>query len=423
MYTIDEIRIDNFWLRLNAECKFNKNVNIIIGKNGSGKTTFMNIVHAALSVDLEAIADNDFNKIEIKLSDGSKKKTIKLKKIESDRPPFQAIEYQISKQKHTLRALSSEDRVSVMYRRKAIEASRVLKAELNEYVSLSSLSVYRLRNTEDLEVKDRSGRRVISPVDYRLEQLSKELTQYKLELSQKVNLISNELQKDVLASILYSDSSESGLAIPKDFNKLKEKRSLFQAYRRLSAFDPSIRKNIISHIDAIDEAVIKLKNDEELTEKDFGAFQSFVRTQKIIEMSLQSETEIDKTNKPITDFIETISEFIEDKHFTFEAGELVAYNEQTEDFDDIPTEKLSSGEKQLLILLIEALLQKKKKCIYLADEPELSLHIQWQRNIIPAIKNLNPNAQIIVATHSPEVASKYRKSLIDMKKVLLDAKS
>ncbi|EKN5948203.1 ATP-binding protein, partial [Yersinia enterocolitica] len=48
------------------------------------------------------------------------------------------------------------------------------------------------------------------------------------------------------------------------------------------------------------------------------------------------------------------------------------------------------------------------------DEPELSLHIAWQKNIIPAIKELNPNAQIIAATHSPEVASNYKNSIFDM---------
>ena len=54
----------------------------------------------------------------------------------------------------------------------------------------------------------------------------------------------------------------------------------------------------------------------------------------------------------------------------------------------------------------------------MTDEPELSLHISWQRKIIPAIKQLNPNAQIIAATHSPEVASKYRNSIYNMEEII-----
>ena len=88
------------------------------------------------------------------------------------------------------------------------------------------------------------------------------------------------------------------------------------------------------------------------------------------------------------------------------------------DYGEIDLIKLSSGEKQLIILLVEALLQKNKKHIFLADEPELSLHIAWQRKIIPAIKKINPNAQIIVATHSPEVASKYKGSIFDMEELI-----
>ncbi|MCV5592266.1 ATP-binding protein, partial [Escherichia coli] len=68
----------------------------------------------------------------------------------------------------------------------------------------SSLSVYRLRNSDDFEVKDKYGSRFINPVDYKLSELIQELTKYQLELSQKARDIALELQKEVLASILYS---------------------------------------------------------------------------------------------------------------------------------------------------------------------------------------------------------------------------
>ena len=35
------------------------------------------------------------------------------------------------------------------------------------------------------------------------------------------------------------------------------------------------------------------------------------------------------------------------------------------------------------------------------DEPEISLHIDWQQKLIGLIRELNPNAQIILSTHSP----------------------
>ncbi|MDM8549104.1 AAA family ATPase [Desulfobacterales bacterium HSG2] len=66
-------------------------------------------------------------------------------------------------------------------------------------------------------------------------------------------------------------------------------------------------------------------------------------------------------------------------------------------------ENLSSGEKQILIILLTTLLQDRKKCILLMDEPEISLHIDWQRSLIKNIRRINPNCQVIIATHSPTV--------------------
>ena len=66
-------------------------------------------------------------------------------------------------------------------------------------------------------------------------------------------------------------------------------------------------------------------------------------------------------------------------------------------------EQLSSGEKQLLLILLKVFLQEKKPAIIFMDEPEISLHIRWQREIIDRIRQINPSCQIIIATHSPSM--------------------
>lgn len=63
--------------------------------------------------------------------------------------------------------------------------------------------------------------------------------------------------------------------------------------------------------------------------------------------------------------------------------------------------KLSSGEKQMLVILLTVLVQDKQPCVLLMDEPEVSLHIEWQQRIISIIREMNPHAQIILTTHSP----------------------
>lgn len=64
---------------------------------------------------------------------------------------------------------------------------------------------------------------------------------------------------------------------------------------------------------------------------------------------------------------------------------------------------LSSGEKQALYIFLKVLVQNKKDYILLMDEPEISLHVDWQQKLIDNILRLNPNCQIIVSTHSPSM--------------------
>ena len=65
--------------------------------------------------------------------------------------------------------------------------------------------------------------------------------------------------------------------------------------------------------------------------------------------------------------------------------------------------QLSSGEKQLLVILLTVLVQDGQPCVLFMDEPEVSLHIEWQQQLISLIRRLNNNVQIILTTHSPAV--------------------
>lgn len=64
---------------------------------------------------------------------------------------------------------------------------------------------------------------------------------------------------------------------------------------------------------------------------------------------------------------------------------------------------LSSGEKQILVILLTVLLQDRKPYVLFMDEPEVSLHIEWQEKLITSIRQINPHVQIILSTHSPAV--------------------
>lgn len=69
--------------------------------------------------------------------------------------------------------------------------------------------------------------------------------------------------------------------------------------------------------------------------------------------------------------------------------------------EDIGLATLSSGEKQVLGIFIETLLADIGTL--LIDEPEMSLHVDWQKDLISFMNKLNPRTQLILATHSPEI--------------------
>lgn len=65
--------------------------------------------------------------------------------------------------------------------------------------------------------------------------------------------------------------------------------------------------------------------------------------------------------------------------------------------------KLSSGEKQMLVILLTVLVREGTHSVLFMDEPEASLHIEWQQKLIGMIRRLNPDVQLILSTHSPAV--------------------
>lgn len=75
---------------------------------------------------------------------------------------------------------------------------------------------------------------------------------------------------------------------------------------------------------------------------------------------------------------------------------------------------LSSGERHLLSLLTLFLILGRDRNFFFIDEPELSLNIKWQRQLLPLLSKLNPNSQIIAATHSPAIANENSNYLVEL---------
>lgn len=77
--------------------------------------------------------------------------------------------------------------------------------------------------------------------------------------------------------------------------------------------------------------------------------------------------------------------------------------------ENIPLSSLSSGEQHEIILIFDLLFNVPENCLVLIDEPEISLHVAWQRKFIPDVLNVSSvaNFRFIIATHSPQIMGTY----------------
>lgn len=78
--------------------------------------------------------------------------------------------------------------------------------------------------------------------------------------------------------------------------------------------------------------------------------------------------------------------------------------------------QLSSGEKQEIVLFYDLIFKTKEKVLLLIDEPEISLHITWQKKFMDDLLRIikYKKFNVIVATHSPQIINNHWERQIDL---------
>lgn len=145
----------------------------------------------------------------------------------------------------------------------------------------------------------------------------------------------------------------------------------------------------------------------EKLQSDYGYYLSDLvkeLTERINSNSSITKAELDKINERKNLFISLVNECFAEtgKTLSNDSTKLVFLKDNA---IGIYPKELSSGEKQLLIILLTVLLERGEEYILMLDEPEISMHISWQYKLIDMILQLNPNVQIILTTHSPMIFS------------------
>ena len=170
----------------------------------------------------------------------------------------------------------------------------------------------------------------------------------------------------------------------------------------ISTFDNRLKEH--DAIQRLSEGNVKTELDWEIyrLQKRYLSYQ-LAQGKKAIELLTNKapQEELDKLTAHKNRFFDIIDSMFANtsKRIDRECEELVFNSE----WGRISPYQLSSGEKQLLLILATVLTENNKPAILLMDEPEISLHFDWQSCLIENIRTLNPNVQVIMSTHSPAV--------------------
>ena len=134
----------------------------------------------------------------------------------------------------------------------------------------------------------------------------------------------------------------------------------------------------------------------------------------LIKNLIDSYNEQKVYDEKIKGFVDVCNKYLRGKQFVYNES-TVELDIITDDKSIIEMENLSSGEKQIVSTFSKLYIEKKKDCIVIFDEPELSLSISWQENFLPDVMNSPKCKFILAATHSPFIFSnEFRQLANDM---------
>ena len=437
-YLIESVNISKLWGYRDIKLTFNRDVNILIGPNGSGKTTVLDILHSILSLDPLSLSTVKFDRVEIKLR-AFKGRSVRTVKVDvADR----MLNFSVGQTKFNLDIdiisgrrpagyLRHPETGEIIRRRPSRNLPRgrlvpeMISEELTALVPIVWLPLSRLSVTEH-EDEQHTTTDPLEAVDIRIRGLMEGLTHYHSGLNTWLSRRYKEFEHLVLSEMLYSKEHDQLDSIPNSIRPslptIAEKGQLLSAFQAAGLLDEQMQVRIDEHF-AVAETVLKrIRKSEKvgIDLEDVLVLPLLRRTKAMVKFAGELEDDRERIFAPLRHYEETVNSFLNGKSVKVdESGTLKI---ESPPVLDLNPRYLSSGEKQILILLTQALLRVDKPVVYMADEPELSLHVSWQEKLLESLVTLGQQTQvpsrdqmqIIVATHSPDIVGPYMDRVINL---------
>jgi energy-coupling factor transporter ATP-binding protein EcfA2 len=369
---------------ITIEFDLKPSINIFFGLNGSGKTSLLKILHSALYNDPSLLANVAFERAEVTFYalNEDVQITRSISRIES--PSTSASERARQNLAKEGRTLVREGRTlyTVAEYEAAVERESRLEGWITEPPLGSKstgrfthryLSTTRMLDTAATEAPSYRPGPTEADLDRAfVQEIQRIWRSYVNRTLSEVRTIQSNGIAEILRSVLFPHSREA------DRSPLEIERA-YQSAKQFLARQPRQRS-------------AGGRREFEMRYRQDPQFRSIVQDVDEIERRMEQAEE------PRRKLVELVSAF-------FAEGKIIRFDDQAIRAEvgglEIPLLSLSSGEKQLVRLLVEAIMVGPNPI--LIDEPELSLHIDWQRALVRSMRTVNSEAQILMATHSPEI--------------------
>ena len=401
-------------------------MSLLYGDNGTGKTTILNLLFNLLSSDLTRghktyIAKVPFRRFSVTFSDQTT--------VSASRPKgalfgnFDLVLSSTGNFSETVRVEVDPESGSLPTRSIPPELEALLRNISNSVPEIFFLRDDRTLESDALPVSDR---RIIRPrtapyfhdeelviVDHGpneqreimlQESIGRTQHQLYVELaraSTRGEADARQIYANVLRSIASASASTDAI-IDEKAHLEKELEELEGISEKLAEFD------LGSAIDAAPLAESLLSADELTLPVVVQVLRSFLNGQRARLSAL------DVLYKKMHSFVSTTNEYLTDKAIELDISKGLTIRIPG---GELNPALLSSGEQHLLLLFLNVFTASDQPRLFIIDEPELSLNVKWQRELVDSLLGLTQNAscQFLLATHSIELLSKHRKYVTQLK--------